>query len=885
MIGETVSHYRILSKLGEGGMGVVYKAEDLKLKRTVALKFLHPDLTRDEEAKARFIHEAQAAAALNHPHICTIHEIDEYDGQSFIAMEFIEGEGLKDRIQKGPVPIDDVLSLTIQIGEGLHEAHEKGIVHRDIKPGNIIVTSRGQAKILDFGLARLGTHTKITKTATTLGTAAYMSPEQASGKEVDRRSDIWSLGVVLYEMVTGVRPFTGEYEPAVVYSILHDEPEPVTSRRSNVPMELERIVGKALAKEASGRYPHVEDLLVDLRALRSATQSHGASQPRKAVARGGKNKTLLAGAALVAVVVVVLGLTIIPRLFKPAPPPEKPPVTDHRKMIVVLPFENLGSPEDEYFANGTTDAITARLASVSGLGVISRQSAIQYKKTTKTVKQIGQELGVDYVLEGTVQRERPGDPASRVRVIPQLIRVADDTHVWADTYDENMTEVFRVQSEIAEKVATQLDIALLEPERRAIERKPTENLAAYEGYLQGMDYYHRFGGVDDAELSVQLFENAVSLDPRFAEAWAGLAMANFVVYWRFDRPRALTQQAAAAKRAEELGPDLPGTHVALGYVAYIQREFDEALTHFEAAQRLGPNADALQGIGLTLRRLGRWQEALDHFEDMRRLMPSIYNMYLDFLGFTNMGLRHFDEAEKALDQAIFLAPQIPHAYDLKAYLLIARNGDVAAAKQVWLEMSRRTNIAEIAESQVNMGRLYTTAYRFVPEIFAGIFDAFESGRLEQVRGEQPSIVALTHLAWALIYESMGDRQSASARYDSARVNLERIIRSNPGSAYISVYHGDLGLAYAGLGRCEDAVREGEEAVRMVPILKDAIVGGELVGNLAEIYVKCGRHDAAIDQLETLLSVSSEMSAALLRVDPLWDPLRSHPRFRQLAEGK
>jgi TolB-like protein/tRNA A-37 threonylcarbamoyl transferase component Bud32 len=880
MIGQTISHYKILSKLGEGGMGVVYKAEDLKLKRTVALKFLHPDLTRDDEAKARFIHEAQAAAALNHPHICTIHEIDEHEGQSFIAMEFIEGEGLKDRIQRGPLPIDDALSLAIQIGEGLHEAHEKGIVHRDIKPGNIMLTSRGQAKILDFGLARLGTHTKITKTDTTLGTAAYMSPEQATGKEVDRRTDIWSLGVVLYEMVTGVRPFTGEYEPAVVYSILHDNPEPLTSRRTNIPVDLERIVRKALTKEASGRYPHVEDMLVDLRALRSATQSHPSVQGAKT--RGKRNKIAIAAAA--AVVAIALAIAIVPRLFSPNTQPRESLVANGQKMLVVLPFENLGPPDDEYFANGITDAITARLAGMSGLGVISRQSAIQYKKTTKTVRQIGSELGVDFVLEGTVQRERPGDPASRVRVIPQLVRVANDTHVWADTYDENMTEVFRVQSDIAERVAAQLDIALLEPERQAIEKRPTENLAAYEDYLRGKNYYNSVD-LSGAELSVQLLQRAVSADPRFAEAWASLSMAYHDLYWAFDRPGTLTLETEAAKRAEELAPDLPETHRALGGVAYAHREFDKALTYYETAQRLRPSGDAAQDVGFTLRRLGRWQEALNHFEDARRLTPRDYSIYADGLGITRTYMRHFDDAERDFDQTISLAPQIPYGYIEKAHVLLARDGDVDAAKRVMSQMSRRVNIADVAESQVTQVPDHFAELRTCPETFTEAFDAFESGPMERFRRIQPAAIAMTHLSRAEIYEAKGDRRSASARYDSARVYYERIIRSNPQSAYICFYHVALGLAYAGLGRKEEAIREGEEAVRMVPISRDALVGAELVGFLPEIYVMCGEYEAAIDQIETALSVPSFVSAGVLRVDPIWDPLRTNPRFRRLAEGK
>jgi len=882
MIGKTISHYKIIEKLGEGGMGVVYKARDTKLDRFVALKFLHPELTRDPEAKARFIHEAQAAAALNHPHICTIYEIDEHDSQSFIVMEFVEGEDLKDRIQKGPLQIDDLLSITIQIGEGLHEAHEKGIVHRDIKPGNIMLTSRGQVKILDFGLARLGAHSKLTRTDTTLGTTAYMSPEQTSGKEVDRRTDIWSLGVVLYEMITSVRPFTGEYEPAVVYSILHDQPEPVTSRRSQLPMELERIVGKALAKNAAERYPHVEDMLVDLRALRTVTQSHGI--PQKTKTRNKRNMMIIAG--VLALIIIAFWSAIIPRLFKPLIQFKTQQTADSRKMLVVLPFENLGVPEDEYFANGTTDAITARLASLSGLGVISRQSSMQYKKTTKTVRQIGEELGVDYILEGTVQRERPGDPASRVRVIPQLIRVADDTHVWADTYDEDMVEVFRVQSDIAERVATQLDIALLEPERWAIEKKPTENLTAYDNYLRGMDYIYS-PNISDAEMSVSLFQKAVSLDPQFAEAWAGLAMAHHNLYWAFDRPGELTLEMEAAKRAQELAPDLPETHLALGFVAYAQREFDKALAHFEKAEALRPSGEATQAIGFTLRRLGRWQEALNYAEKTRRLLPSSASVYSGILGYTKSNLRQFDEAEQDADHAIWLSPKMADAHMVKAGALV-KKGDMSAAKQAMLDMMRQIEVTDAAENGLTQGLTGWCAsifYRLFPEIFTEAFNAFEAGPIERYRGIQPAMIATAHLARAFIYEAMGDRQSASTRYDSARVHFERIIRSNPQSAYVPVYRSNQGLVYAGLNRCGEAIRLGEEAVRMIPISKDAIIGPSLIGNLAEIYLRCGKYELAIDQLETWLSVPSDVSVDLLRVDPLWDPLRTNPRFRRLVEGK
>jgi serine/threonine protein kinase/tetratricopeptide (TPR) repeat protein len=882
MIGTVVSHYKILDKLGEGGMGVVFKAEDFKLNRSVALKFLHPELTRDDEARTRFIHEAQAAAALNHPHICTIYEIDEHHGQSFIAMEFVEGEGLQDRIKRGPLPIDDLLSITSQIGEGLHEAHEKGIVHRDIKPGNIMLTSRSQVKILDFGLARLGAHSKITKTDTTLGTTAYMSPEQASGKEVDRRTDIWSLGVMLYEMIVGARPFTGEYEMAVVYSILHDKPEPITARRSQVPMEFERIIEKALAKNVAERYPHVEDMLVDLRALRSVTQSRAI--PQKTMTRSIRNKMAIAGVAVV--IIVALGIAIVPRLFKPASPSQTSRTAESRKMLVVLPFENLGSSEDEYFANGTTDAITARLASVSGLGVISRQSAIQYKKTNKSVRQIGSELGVDYILEGTVQRERPGDSASRVRVIPQLIHVTDDTHVWAATYDEDMSEVFRVQSNIAERVATQLDITLLEPERRAIEKMPTKNLIAYDDYLRGMDNIHS-PNISDVEMCISLFQKAVSLDPQFAEAWAGLAMSHHTLYWAFDRPGELTLEMQAAQRAQELAPDLPETHLALGFVTYAQRKFDEALAHFTRAEDLRPSGEAAQAICYSLRRLGRWEEALNYAEKARRLLPRSAINYSDILGYTKSCLHKYDEAEQDADHAIWLSPKMADAHMMKAYVLV-KKGDMSAAKQVMLDMSRQIEIADAAENGLVQGLTGWYAgcyYRLFPEFFTEAFNAFEAGPIERHRGIQPAMVASDHLARAFIYEAIGNRSSASARFDSAKVYFESIIGLNLQSAYIPVYRSDLGLAYAGLDRCEEAIRMGEEAVRMIPVSKDAIVGPSLIGNLAEIYLRCGKYELAIDQLETWLSVPSDLSVNSLRLDPIWNPLRSNPRFLRLVEGK
>jgi len=375
MIGKSISHYRITEKLGGGGMGIVYKAEDTRLKRTVALKFLPPDLTRDEDAKKRFVHEAQAASALEHPNICNVHEIDEtQDGQMFICMACYEGETLKKKIERGPLKVDEAVNIAVQVAGGLARAHEAGITHRDIKPANVMVTDRGEVKIVDFGLAKLSGRTRVTKTGTTAGTIAYMSPEQSRGEGVDSRTDIWSLGVVLYEMLTGKLPFKGDYEQAVVFSILNEDPEPLRNLRSEVPIGLERIVHKAMAKSPGERYRQVRDVLVELETL-------GTEQ---------ETRSMTAGRG--------------------------------RKSIAVLPFKSLSeSKEDEYFSDGITEDILTQLSRIGDLKVISRTSVMRYKKSEKSLLEIGRELGVATILEGSVRRS--GD---RVRIVGELIDAQTD---------------------------------------------------------------------------------------------------------------------------------------------------------------------------------------------------------------------------------------------------------------------------------------------------------------------------------------------------------------------------------------------------------------------------------------------------------------------------
>jgi serine/threonine protein kinase/tetratricopeptide (TPR) repeat protein len=577
MIGKTISHYKILEKLGEGGMGVVYKAADTKLKRSVALKFLPPEMTRDVEAKNRFVQEAQAASALEHSNICNIHEIDETeDGQLFICMACYEGETLKERIERGPLKLEEAVDVAIQVAHGLMKAHGQGIVHRDIKPANVFITTEGQAKIMDFGVAKLSGRAGMTKTGMIAGTIAYMSPEQVRGEDVDHRSDIWSLGVVLHEMVTGQTAFKGEYEQAVVYSILNEDPEPISTLRVDVPMELERTVRKATAKSLDERYQHVEDVLVDLRALRKELES-------------GKAEEWLTA--------------------------EKP----SRKFIAVLPFRNIApDPESEWFSDGITEDILTQLCKIGDLSVISRTSVMLYKGSKKSLREIGRELGVGSILEGSVRRA--GD---RVRIVSQLIDARTEEHIWAETYDREMKDIFDIQSDVAQKIAFALKAKLSPEEKERIEKKHTENLTAYNYYLKGREYYYRYRKQDN-ENAVELFKKALELDPDYALAYAGLgdAYAQRVEKFGFV-PGWLNSAIEVSEKAISIDPGCAEGYKALGLAYMVKGWFRKALAAYQKGVEYNPNySPAVSNIGGVYLSIGNLEEALNWCSKALALDPT-----------------------------------------------------------------------------------------------------------------------------------------------------------------------------------------------------------------------------------------------------------------------
>jgi len=641
--------YEVIEELGEGGMGKVYRVEDKKIKEEVALKLIKPEIAADKRTIERFSNELKFSRRIAHRNVCKMYDLGEEEGTHYITMEYVPGEDLRGSIRRfGQLPIGKSISIAKQICEGLAEAHRLGVVHRDLKSSNIMIDKEGNVRIMDFGLARSLEAKGITRAGTMIGTPEYMSPEQVEGKETDQRSDIYSLGVILYEMATGRVPFEGETLLSIVMKHKSEAPKNPKEVNAQIPEGLSQLILKCMEKDKEKRYQDAKELISELTKIEKGISTAERVIPErklitpKEITVKFRKRWMMIVALFVVAVVAGIGILYITK-ERPVPPSEA-------KMLVVMPFENLGSPEDEYFANGMTEEITSRLATLHGLGVISRTSAIQYKETTKTIKQIGEELGVDYVLEGAVRWDRSTEGKGRVRVTPQLIRVSDDTHLWAEAYDRVIKDIFSVQSEIAEQVAKQLDITVLEPERRALEAKPTDNLEAYDYYLHGIDHENRGWVYSDArefERAIEMFEKATELDPHFALAYVEMSMIHSRIYF-FGIGRTeerLAKAKATVDRALALRPDDPGANVALAFYYYWGLlDYDRAVEIFETVQRAQPNFSP-QLLGYIQRRQGKWEQSLATLEKAFRLDPRDSQLVYE-IGLCYMSMRRYEQAKE-----------------------------------------------------------------------------------------------------------------------------------------------------------------------------------------------------------------------------------------------
>jgi serine/threonine protein kinase len=871
LVGREIGHYKVLSLLGKGGMGEVYLAEDTTLQRKVALKLFHTHLAGESETRERFMREARLASSLDHPNICTVYEVGEVEGRQFIAMRYVQGKTLKQLIAGQPLSLESLFSISLQVADALAVAHSHGVIHRDIKAENIMVAPDGRVQVFDFGIAKLlekeKKDTRLTMTGRVMGTPAVMSPEQARGQSVDERTDIFSFGAIMYEMATGRLPFIGQTQADVISAVLKEPHRSAAKINKKIPFRLSAVIDRALAKDPAGRYQSMPKMISDLR--------QAATEPGGLAKHCTRLRWAAAATALLLVAAMIAGFILASKKLRRS----TSIVSD--KSIAVLPFENLSEDKaNAFFADGVQDEILTDLSRIADLKVISRTSVMHYKSPApagRNLREIGQQLGVANVVEGSVQRS-----GNRVRVNAQLVDARTDQHLWAQTYDRDLADVFAIQSEIAKAIADQLQAKLSPTEKSAIERPPTNDIDAFDLYTLAKNLLvpvvgSSSGNTDILE-AVDLLNQAVARAPSFFDAYCQLAYAHEVLYfYGLDHSAArLALAEAAIQTASGLRPDAGETHLVRAqnlYWGYL--DYDGALAELEIARRTLPNdSRVLQWRSNILKRQGHWEESIRTFERAMELDPrNVLSLQGTFTNFA--ALRQYDKEKFASDRLLAAYPDDAYAKATRGVVEFDRKADTRPLHQT-IDSIRATDPAAVpsiaaiwlmcalAERDPAAAKAALTALGENP-MFLGLGDNIGVSR--------PFIEGV-------IAQMTKDDNKARAAFTAARVEQEKIVQAQPNYGPALCV---LGLIDAGLGRKEEALREGRRAVELLPISKDALGGTHMNKYLALIAAWVGDNDLACEQLAIAIPRMCDLSYGQLKLMPWWDPLRGDPRFEKIVE--
>ena len=879
--GRTLGHYHIVEKIGEGGMGVVYRAHDQRLDRDVAIKVLPEEVAHDPDRLARFDREAKAVAKLDHQNILAIHDFGRHDGLTYLITELLEGQSLRHRIPLGGIGWHKTAEICAAVADGLAAAHGKGVIHRDLKPENIFLCSDGRVKVLDFGLAQIKEPVEeeaetasltpgATSPGTIMGTAGYMSPEQVRGEPADERSDIFALGCVMYETFTGQGAFAGDTAAEVMASILKEEPKDLSASGMELPIEASRTIRRCLEKSPDARFQSAFDLAYN---LRSITTDHAVLTETAPTPAQPKSRPTAAAVLAAATVLIAIGITA---WFARPTISTAPPTTDLPR-VVVLPFVNLGPADDEYFADGMTDEVRGKLAGLAGLEVIARDSSDFYRDATKTPRQIADELGVRYLLTGTVRWQKPLDGPSRIRLSSELVDALpgrSPVAMWHDSFDATLADVFEVQADIATKVVRALGVALGTHERQSLDQRPTDNLEAYELYIKAERISGEAlgGSLLRYNRMAELYRQAVDLDPEFGPAWAGLSKAQSYIF-RLSRGTQEQSEAAraSAERALALDPSLAEVRLAMArYFKEVRQDSIKASEQVELGLETSPNHAGLLRERARISRLDRdrWDEALEDLRRSAALDPLSSRAATD-LGWHLLYMRRDAEAEEALDRALSISPNSFRAIRLSAMVMLAR-GDLEGARVFLGATSNNLDRDEFIAQLAVFDDLYWVLDDQWQKELLGL-------GLEPFGGS----VSDRSLAFAHTYHLRGDREQTVTFAEQVRAALADELENFPDDPDANPL---MGVALAYLGRRDEALTFGRKGMQLYETQPDVPYPYSQL-QLVRIHILVEDAESALDLLEPLLLEEPfHLTPGWLSIDPMFDPLRDHPRFQALLEG-